>query len=75
LEYVFQDISQNPGTYAEEISKRIGWNRQTVAVYLRELAALGRINIERKGPMNIVYVAGHAARVDGEKRDQRGGRR
>ncbi len=51
-EILFKDIRENPGTWVEDIARRLGWNRQTVSRYARMLIAEGKVRVTKKGPVN-----------------------
>lgn len=44
-------IMQNPGTYVEEISRRLGYNRATVTKYVRGFVGSDTISEKKKGPI------------------------
>ncbi len=48
---VLKDIESHPGTWVEDIARRLGWNRATVSNYVRELTNQKKVKTQRKGPL------------------------
>jgi predicted transcriptional regulator len=55
---VLDDIRKNPGTWKEDIAKRIGIHRQTVTTYVNELVAERSVTKERRGQMDVLQAVG-----------------
>jgi len=51
---ILDDIKKNPGTWKEDISKRLGIHRQTVTTYVNELMAAGAVSSKRVGPTDVL---------------------
>ena len=53
---IMEYIKSHPrGTWNEEIARELKLNRATVSKYLTRLEALGKIELEKKGPMNMIF--------------------
>lgn len=52
---LLKDIRKHPGTWVEDIARRLKWNRQTVSNYVKTLRADGVVRLERKGAMDLIY--------------------
>jgi predicted transcriptional regulator len=54
-EEILKDIKKHPGTWVEDISRRLGWNRQTVGNYVRMLESDKSIYTMKKGAMIEIW--------------------
>lgn len=55
---LLEDIQDHPGTWIEDVSRRLEWNRQTVSKYADTLEGEDQIRIERKGNMKTLWPKG-----------------